>query len=119
MMCHYFLPPLYYVPYYHNHRQPPYPEVNPSQFTDSAYSFQALLVDAQKIIAKLSDSKEFAKQVMDNAQKSNQAEVIKLVKETGITHPVDVSFTPDNIKIILTAVNGGSVCCKLVMDLYW
>jgi hypothetical protein len=121
MNYHYILPTHYYIP---AHRQADnfrtnYPEVDPTQVTESAGAFQGLMADAHIIIEKFATSKQFASQVMDYAQKGNQKEVQKLIQSTGIKNPVEITFNPDSINFTFIAKSKDVDCCKLVMALHW
>jgi hypothetical protein len=124
-MNYVILPPVYYVPAYmkdvqHNFpfRQQ-YPPIDTQQFSKSAEVFQSLMNDAKKVIDRFASSKEFAFKVMENAQKSNTEEVLKLIKTTGIQFPVLVSFTPEGIRLTFDAMVEEIDCCKLIMALHW
>ncbi|QHS23116.1 hypothetical protein GWK91_09215 [Virgibacillus sp. MSP4-1] len=123
---HYLLPPYYYIPsFFHiDHkskvfRQNPYPEIDTTNFTESAQTFQVLMQDAEIIIEEFAHSKEFAFNVMDAAQKSEHEKVKNLINGLDISHPAEVDFNPDNIRITLIAQTKDMDCCRLVMALHW
>ncbi|MRG85193.1 hypothetical protein [Salinibacillus xinjiangensis] len=123
-MTIYVLPPQYYIPAHFNlpnplPRQNPYPNVDTTQFTESATEFQSLMKSAHKIIDRFANSKEFAYQVMDAAQKSDHETVKKLIEKEDLAHPVEIKFNPDGIDITLIAKTKDIDCCKLVMALHW
>ncbi|WP_102028515.1 hypothetical protein [Salirhabdus sp. Marseille-P4669] len=115
----YYIPNQGFVPNFTNPYRQQYPPVDTAQFTKSAEAFQSLMIDAKRIIDQFATSKQFAKNVMEHAQKSDTKTVSKLIKETGIKNPVRVKFTPDGINIELDASVEDVDCCKLVMALHW
>ncbi len=74
---------------------------------------------ANKLVEKISTSKEFAYELMNEAQLSNAAKVEELIKSTGITMKVEISFTPTGIQIKLDNAEIQGRCCQLVMLLHW
>lgn len=100
-------------------RQYQYPEVDIQQFEKSAQSFQQLIKQADLLINKLARSKEFARELMSAAQKSDDKKVNELIKSTGITIKVKTSFTPDGIRIILDNSKLEGHCCQLLIALRW
>ncbi|SES64699.1 hypothetical protein SAMN05421676_10154 [Salinibacillus kushneri] len=123
---HYLLPPYFYVPSFFKTkqeekviRQDPFPEVDTDLFTESAQTFQVLMQDAEKIIEKIANSKDFAFHVMDAAQKSEHDKVKNLINSLDISHQAEVDYNPDNIRITLLAQTQNMDCCKLIMALHW
>ncbi|WP_338448054.1 hypothetical protein R4Z09_17615 [Niallia oryzisoli] len=100
-------------------RQYQYPEVDIQQFEKSAQSFQQLIKQADLLINRLARSKEFARELMSAAQKSDDKKVNELIKSTGITIKVKTSFTPDGIRIILDNSKLEGHCCQLLIALRW
>ncbi|WP_449537415.1 hypothetical protein [Ferdinandcohnia sp. Marseille-Q9671] len=105
-----------YYPY-QDHRK--LPGVDPTLFNESAIQMRSLMRDASLVLAKLADSKPFAQQVMAAAQESNDQEVERLLKSTGIKAHVDTSFNPDGINLKLTSMIGNEECCHLLITLRW
>lgn len=96
-----------------------YPTVNTKQLTASASNFQKLMKDADKVIDEFANSNDFSYQVMEAAQKSDKDKVEKLIKGTGIKHPVNIQFNPDGIRLTFLAKTEQVDCCKLEMALHW
>lgn len=96
-----------------------YPEVDPTVFTESAESMQQLMKEASVILQKLSDSKEFASEVMKAAQEGNKEKVSKLLESTGVHSGVEVGFNPDGINLHMTSEVEGKDCCQLTITLRW
>ncbi|SEQ51890.1 hypothetical protein [Piscibacillus halophilus] len=96
-----------------------YPEVDPSLFKESAEAFREILYDASGILQRLSESEDFAFQVMDAAQKDDVERVRQLLESTGIHNKVEVDYNPDGIKMTMQTEVEGADCCHLTMDLRW
>lgn len=96
-----------------------YPEVDPTVFTESAESMQQLMKEASIILQKLSDSKEFATEVMAAAQEGNKEKVSQLLLSTGVHSGVKVDFNPDGINLNMTSEIEGKDCCHLTISLRW
>ncbi|NLP52254.1 hypothetical protein [Bacillus sp. RO1] len=96
-----------------------YPEVDPTVFTESAESMQQLMKEASIILKKLSDSKEFASDVMAAAQEGNKEKVSQLLLSTGVHSGVKVDFNPDGINLNMTSEIQGKDCCHLTISLRW
>lgn len=97
----------------------PYPPVDPSLFTQSANETKNLLEDASLVLTKIAESKEFASNVMNAAQKSNSEEVERLIKSTGVQSHVDTTYNPDGMNLTFSSKIEGSDCCKLDIALRW
>ncbi|MCC3355744.1 hypothetical protein [Bacillus sp. REN16] len=95
------------------------PEVDPTLFKESAEEMRILMRDASVILAKLADSKDFAKQVMAAAQASNDQEVNRLLKTTGIQSHVKATFNPDGLNLQLEASIAGTKSSLLTIALRW
>ncbi|WP_142255378.1 hypothetical protein [Bacillus sinesaloumensis] len=104
----------YQYPYYRK-----YPEVDSTLFSESATEMRNLMKDASLVLAKLADSKPFAQQVMAAAQSSNDKEVERLLKSTGIKSDIKTKFNPDGINIELSSMVNGVECCHLTITLRW
>ena len=78
---YYVRQPYLLLPYYRNIQNTYYyfprqfPSVDPTFFTKSASEMQTLMSEASVILGRLSQSKQFASQVMTAAQQSDQAKV--------------------------------------------
>ncbi|SFA43108.1 hypothetical protein SAMN05216169_100718 [Anoxybacillus pushchinoensis] len=96
-----------------------YPNVNITQFTQSAKSVQKLLKDATAISTKIANDPTFAKQLMEKAQQSKQEDVQKQLQSIGIESEMNISFNPNTIHITLSPKKGESPCCQLTFFLYW
>lgn len=96
-----------------------YPEVDIQQLEVSVQKFQQLIKQADLLVNKLANSKEFAHDLMSAAQKSDEKKVMELIKSTGITIKVTTSFTPTGIRIILNNSKLEGDCCDLLIALRW
>ncbi|THE10127.1 hypothetical protein E1I69_19815 [Bacillus timonensis] len=111
-----FADSMLYCPYTY-YRQ--FPEVDPTLFKQSAEEMRILMKDASLILAKLADSREFTKKVMAAAQASNDQEVERLLKTTGIQSKVKATFNPDGLNLHLEASVKGSKSSILTIALRW
>jgi len=107
--------PFYYQPYYLR----PFQEVNPQVFMTSAKYMQSLMKDASVLLERMADSKEFAKQLMSNAQESKQKLVEDQIKHTGIQNIPVVSYTPDGLKLVFSRDIDTMNCCNLTLTVRW
>ncbi|RKQ37289.1 hypothetical protein [Oceanobacillus halophilus] len=117
---YYYYYPMYYPNYYPNYipvRQ--YPPVNPDLFHQSANEMRMLMNDASIVLDRLADSTEFDEAVMSAAQESNKEEVKRLIQSTGISSNVDISFNPDNIRMVFNSKVDDSDCCRLEVSIRW
>lgn len=96
-----------------------FPPVDIHGLKQSAIKFEALMKQAQLILNKIAYSPQFAHDMMDAAQKSNQKKVDELILSTGITVISKSHFTPDGIKIELNNANDGGACCSFIIGLKW
>ena len=89
------------------------------QLENSVTQFQKLIKEADLLIDRLANSKEFSKELMSAAQSSNKERVIALIREAGVSIHITTTFTPTGIRIILdnSEVEGG--CCDLLIALRW
>lgn len=93
----------------------PYPPINTIKLKTSAKGMQTIMQQAQLLTEKIEGSDQFAHDLKNAAQLSNQDEVQKLISSAGITTKFEAKYTPDNIRIVLR--EGG--CCSLALVLYW
>lgn len=108
--------PFYYQPYFYFR---PFQEVNPQLFMTSAKYMQSLMKDASVLLERMADSKEFAKQLMSNAQESKQKLVEDQIKHTGIQNVPIVSYTPDGLKLVFSKDIDTINCCNLTLTVRW
>jgi hypothetical protein len=96
-----------------------YPPVDTGQLEESVTRFQKLIKEAELLINRLANSKEFATELMSAAQASNKDKVIQLIREAGVSIHITTEFTPTGIRIILdnSEMEGG--CCDLMIALRW
>lgn len=99
--------------------RPSFPPVNPGHLNDSANESRKLMVEASKLLDRLATSKDFATALMEAAQRSETAEVERLIRSIGITSRVDVKYNPDGLHVEFKAEVGGVECCRLVIALRW
>ncbi|ARI77518.1 hypothetical protein [Halobacillus mangrovi] len=118
---YYTYPPPHYFPYprYEVWPHRVYPPVNPSTFTSSALQMHQLMLKADHLIQKLANSKSFAKQVMDAAQKNENQKVKQLLKSTGLDAEMETDYNPDGLTIKLQSDVNNIDCCHLRIALKW
>jgi len=123
--CPYPLYPLPYVlvpviPIHLSHQNEPrnYPEVDTTKFEQSSKVYQSLIEDSQILSKQFTESNQLRIQVMQEAQKANHETVVNLIRDTGISHPFEVSYDPDSIKVTFLDVEERPTS-KLIMALRW
>lgn len=99
--------------------RPSFPPVNPGHLNASANESRKLMVEASKLLDRLATSKDFATTLMEAAQRSETAEVKRLIHSIGITSRVDVEYNPDGLRLEFKADVGGVECCRLLIALRW
>lgn len=95
-----------------------YPDVSTKKFQESSQSYQNLINDSQIISQRFTESGKLRRKVMQAAQKSDHNTIVHLIKNTGISHPIEVSYNPDNIKVTIMDVEEHP-SSKLIMALRW
>ena len=93
----------------------PFPPVNTHQLKDSAKNMQDMMDQSQFLTNKITESEQFALDLMNAAQRSKKEEVDNLITSTGITSKFESKFTPDGIQIRFTE----HPCCRLTLVLGW
>ncbi|MCG7346017.1 hypothetical protein MHZ92_18040 [Sporosarcina sp. ACRSL] len=96
-----------------------FPPVNIRKFDVSAHRFKEVMDQANRFIGALIASDDFARRLMDAAQQSNQREVERLVRSTGVTIKYQINYTPDGLRIDFTNRDAEHSCCTLRMALNW
>lgn len=97
----------------------PYPAIDTRRLHESAGRMQKIIKQSQLFINRIVDSPEFASELMDAAQLSNQKKVDELIQASGITSKVTTKFTPSGIHIELNNAEKLGECCKLQIALRW
>lgn len=98
---------------------PVYPPVNSDYFNESAKSSRKLLSEASLLLNHLATSKEFGNKVMTAAQRSDTAEVTRLIRSLGITTNVVIRYNPDGFHIEFVSQVKNIDCCRLTVALRW
>ena len=93
----------------------PFPSVDTQQLKNSAKSMQTLMQESQFLTNKITESEQFAHDLMSAAQLSKKTEVDRLIASTGITMKFETKYTPDGIQIRFTE----HPCCRLTLNLGW
>ena len=93
----------------------PFPQVDTRKFTESAKRFKLLMNQANLFIETLTASDDFARRLMDAAQRSDKTEVERLVRSTGITSKYNIEYVPSCILIDFANSDGESGVCTLRM----
>lgn len=118
MLQFYPYPSMFYNPFLPTRQ---YPEVDPTTLSESVDEFQVLMQQGELLLNRLSDT-TFSKQLMEAAQKGNQAEVDRLIHTIdGLYVPVQINYSPSGAIFNLQspAVSKGAECCTLHMTLKW
>ncbi|WP_262176832.1 hypothetical protein [Saccharococcus sp. Marseille-Q5394] len=97
----------------------PFPPVNTRKLNESAKRFKQVMNEANLFIGTLTASDDFARRLMDAAQRSDQKEVERLVRSTGVTIKYNLSYTPSGIRIDFSNSDAQNSCCTLRMALGW
>ena len=97
----------------------PFPQVDTRKFNASAERFKEVMNQASQFIGTLTSSDDFAQQLMNAAQRSEQNEVERLVRSTGVTINYTLSYTPSGIRIDFSNSDAQNSCCALRMALSW
>ncbi|MFJ7935952.1 hypothetical protein [Sporosarcina sp. NPDC096371] len=96
-----------------------FPPVDTHQLHASAGKMLEIIKQAQLLINKVVDSSEFAFELMNASQLSNQQKVDELIKSTGVTSKIKTKFNPSGIHIELDNAEKLGECCKLLIALQW
>ena len=80
------------------------PEVNPTTFIESAKEVNNLLKEVVKISDNLINT-NIGKKIIEAAQKSDTAEIQRLIQSIGIGHDIGITYTPYGITFISTPPN--------------
>ena len=97
----------------------PFPPVNTQRLNASAGKMLEVIKQSQLLINRIVDSPNFAHNLMDAAQLSNQQKVDELILSAGITSKVITKFSPSGIHIELDNAETLGECCKLQIALRW
>ncbi|MGG0668724.1 hypothetical protein [Sporosarcina koreensis] len=97
----------------------PFPQVDTRKFNESANRFKQVMNQANLFIGTLTSSNEFARKLMDAAQRSDKTEVERLVRSTGVTTKYNLDYTPSGIRIDFSNSDAENSCCTLRMALSW
>lgn len=96
-----------------------FPAVDTHRLHASAGKMLEVIKQSQLLINRIVDSPDFAHDLMDAAQFSNQKKVDALIQSTGITSKVTTKYTPSGIHIELDNAETPGECCKLQIALRW
>lgn len=81
---------------------------------------QNLLKQADQMLLKLSSSEDLSHRIMAAAQQSQNDEVKRLLRSTGVASDIEVKYNPDIIRIELSSSSSDAIpCCKLSVALLW
>jgi hypothetical protein len=100
-------------------RQQQFPPVLTNRLMTSATNAERLIQDAQQILDRIKASQDFAYQLKEAAQKSEQGKVDQLIHGLGLRAQVKTSFTPDRINFELQDRTLDSKCCIIRIALNW
>ena len=102
-----------------NYYYRPFPPVDPTVFQESANKELALLNDVRVVLEKISTSSQYSADIMKAAQESNQTQIEKLVRSSGVKKIPAITYTPDGLRIKFTDSTNGMECCHLAVKLRW
>ncbi|MCG7407377.1 hypothetical protein MH117_08085 [Paenibacillus sp. ACRRX] len=96
-----------------------YLPVNTAVFSSSAGSSLDLMQQMNRVLQRIRDSKDYAAEVMDAAQRGNEKEVIRLLKSTQVSADISVKFTPDGLHMRFSSGPTENYCCITEVMLRW
>ena len=96
------------------------PQINTDTFIESAREVNSLLREAVVLSNSIIQT-DIGRQLMEAGQKSDTAEIRRLLKEIGITQNVEISYTPHSITFTTTPMVSPNQQLKttLTMQLIW
>lgn len=94
-----------------------FPPVNTTRFHSSAKQTLDLMKQVELLTTKIANSGDFANELMQAAQASNQKKVDELITSAGISTTFQSKYTPDGIRIHVHDKAG--ICCELILTLHW
>ena len=103
---------------FHSHYRS-YPPVETKTFMSSSDKTLVLLDNAKTVLEKIKSDKDFAFQLMNAAQNSNNQEVHKLIASTGLKVQPVVSFNPDGMRLVFDQKLGEVDCCHVIVIVRW
>lgn len=96
-----------------------YPPVDPTKLTASARESLDMAAQLNLLLVQIRDHKPFAAKLMEAAQHSNQAEVDRLIKSTGVGKPYTIKYNPQGFHIVMQNDESEPPCCKVEVTLVW
>jgi hypothetical protein len=97
----------------------PFPPVDTHLLRSSSQKMSDLTKQASLLVDKINNSTDFAYELMEAAQSSNNEKAHALIKSTGITSKVKVKYSPTGIHLEFDNAEMPGRCCKLNMSLQW
>ncbi|WP_225229808.1 hypothetical protein [Sporosarcina quadrami] len=94
-----------------------FPPVNTTRFHSSAKQTLDLMKQVELLTTKIANSADFANELMQAAQASDQKKVDELITSAGISTTFQSKYTPDGIRIQVHDKAG--ICCELILTLHW
>jgi len=94
------------------------PPVDPAMLERSAHTFQPMVQDASRVIAKLAE-RSFATTLMAAAQAGHQQQVDRMMMTAVNGSRVQTRYTPSGVVITIEPPDANSTCCHLTMSLRW
>ena len=94
-----------------------YPPVDTKKFQSSAQEFHLLMKQATLLVGKIEQSPQFSRELMQDAQQSNQNKVNQLIASIDETAIVETHYTPEGIQLKYRDQNG--TCCVLTIKIGW
>ncbi|WP_301108012.1 hypothetical protein [Sporosarcina sp.] len=95
----------------------PYPPIDTKRLQSSAHEYHQLMKQAELVVTQIEQSPQFARDLMQAAQQSNQARVDQLVASIDDSITVETHYNPDGIQLKYRDKKG--ICCVLTIGLAW
>ena len=105
--------------YRSGNRPDPYPPVDPTKLTQSAVESLEMSRQLSLLLQKIRDSRTFAIQLMDAAQRSNQLEVNRLIRTAGVNKTFTIKYNPQGFHLVMSNEEEVNPCCRVEIALNW
>ncbi|MGZ9584534.1 hypothetical protein [Paenibacillus marinisediminis] len=96
-----------------------FPQVDPAKLTSSTIESLEMMRQLNLLLQRIRDSKPFASQLMDAAQRGNRAEVDRLIKSAGVSRQYTINYNPQGFHLVMRQGDTEAPCCKVEITLYW
>ncbi|TYR78715.1 hypothetical protein FZC66_18270 [Priestia megaterium] len=110
--------PAYYLLNNHTYRRPSLPPVDISTFQKSIANFPPIM-QSVTVFLQAANNSSLLHKIKAAAQESKTSVVKSLIQSTGVTSELDVSFTPDYIRIVFIHPDTQFDCCHITLSIRW